>query len=45
MFACGAYKGTKPLTHRTTGGRPVAVVDELNKAIHRVEEEEEGRRW
>lgn len=40
MFACGAYKGIKLLTHRTAGGRPVAVVDRLNKAIHRVEEEE-----
>lgn len=40
MFACGAYKGIKLLTHRTAGGRPVAVVDQLNKAIHRVEEEE-----
>lgn len=40
MFACGAYKGIKLLTHRTAGGRPVTVVDHLNKAIHRVEEEE-----
>lgn len=43
MFACRDYKGVKPLTHRMVGGRPVAVVDELNKTIHMVEEEE-GRR-
>lgn len=44
MFACGAYKGVKPLTHRTAGGRPLAVVDKLNKTIHRVKEEGR-RRW
>lgn len=35
LFARGAHKGAKPLTHRAAdgGGKTVVVVDRLNKTI------------